>query len=141
MRMLNRILGLLVAAIGMVIAGFGPSVFEAVSGRALPAPIGGDPDAMVAWSGVAFARAFGAVLFGIGTVLWAVNARSPRARSIHMACLVGFLFAALIVWSQQTSIWTGSAGWALLALFAALAAISAVRAFTADQPHGVRPTV
>ena len=141
MRMLNRILGLIVAAVGMVIAGFGSSVFEAVSGRALPAPIGGNPDAVVAWSGVAFARAFGAVLFGLGAVLWAVSARSPRARSIHMACLAAFLFAALIVWSQQASIWTGSAGWALLALFAALAAISAVRAFTPEEPHGVRPTL
>ncbi len=141
MRMLNRVLGLLVAAIGMAVAGFGPSVFEALSGRTLPAPIGGDRDAMVVWSGVAFARAFGAVVFGIGAALWAVNASAPRQRAVHLSFFVGFLFAALIVWSQQTSIWTGSTGWALVALFAALAAVSAVRAFAAEEPHTVRPTV
>ena len=133
MRLLNRISGLLVAAVGMLVAGFGPSVYEAAAGRPLPTPIAGDRDAMAVWSGVAFARAFGAVTFGIGAVLWAASAPAPRPRAIHGAFFLGFLFAALIVWSQQATIWTGPIGLALVVLFGALAAISGLRVLSGDQ--------
>ncbi len=139
MRMLNRILGLLAAAIGMAIAGFGPSVFELVSGRALPAPLGGDRDAMLVWSGVAFVRAFGAVLFAIGAALWATSGPVLKPRAIHGAFFIGFLFAALILWSQQSSVWSGAAGWTLVLLFFALAAVSLLRLMAPAEPDVIQP--
>jgi hypothetical protein len=131
MRVLNRILGLLVAMVGFGLAGWAPPAFEllsghslpipVLSGHSLPIPVATDPAAMTAWSGVAFVRVFGAVLFGIGATLWASNARTPRPRVLHAILFVSFVFAGLIVWAQQVAIWGNTVGWALVALFGALA--------------------
>ena len=126
MRVFNRILGLLVVAAGAGLAGWAPPVFELLSGRALPAPVSTDQTAMVIWSGVAFARVFGAALVGIGAALWASNAQSPSPRVIQASLFVSFVFAGLIVSAQQVAIWTNAVGWALVTLFFLLAMITGI---------------
>ena len=133
MRVLNRVMGGLVAVLGFVIAGWAPLAFEVLSGRALPAPVASDQAAMTVWSGVAFVRAFGAVLFGIGAVLWAANARTPRPRITHAALFLSAVFAALIVAVQQVAIWSNATGWALVSVFAAMTIVSGLRLYASDD--------
>jgi hypothetical protein len=83
-----------------------------------------DRTAMAIWSGVAFARVFGALLVSVGLIVWAANARTPRAGVFRVIVCGGALFAALITSSQQIAIWTNAVGWALVALFGAIAAVS-----------------
>lgn len=126
MRVFNRILGLLVASAGVGLAGWAPPVFELLSGRALPTPVATDETAMVIWSGVAFVRVFGAALVGLGAALWASNAAIPKPRVIQASLFVSFIFAGLIVWTQQVAIWANAVGWALVTLFFLLAIVTGI---------------
>ena len=121
MQLVNRALGLLVAVIGVGLALWAPPAFEMLTGHRLPFPAANDGAAMVVWSGVAFLRVFGAVLFGIGAVLWSSNARAATSRGIRLALFLSSVFASLLVWSQQVAIWANSVGWALVGLFGVLA--------------------
>jgi hypothetical protein len=124
MRVVNRAAGLLVVAVGLFLAGWGPVAFELLSGGTLPAPAVNDRTAMAIWSGVAFARVFGALLVSVGLIVWAANARTPRDGVFKAIVCAGALFAALITSSQQIAIWTNSVGWVLVALFCLIAAVS-----------------
>jgi hypothetical protein len=126
MRVFNRILGLLVVAVGFGLAGWAPPVFELLSGRALPAPVTTDQTAMVIWSGVAFARVFGAALVAIGAALWASHAQSPEPRVMQASLFLSFVFAGLIVSAQQVAIWANAVGWTLVTLFFLLALITGI---------------
>ena len=124
MRVINRAAGVLVVLAGLFLAGWGPRAFELVSGWTLPAPTVADQTAMAIWSGVAFARVFGALLVSVGLIVWAANARAPRASVFQGIVCIGALFAALITSTQQIAIWTNSVGWALVALFGIIAAVA-----------------
>ena len=78
MRRLNLTLGILTVVVGLSIASWGPAAFEMVTGHDLPIPQSGDAVAMTIWSGVAFVRVFGAVLLGLGALLWAANVERKR---------------------------------------------------------------
>jgi len=133
MRVLIRILGFLVASLGFGLALWGPPAFERLSGHSLPIPVATDPAAMTVWSGVAFVRVFGAVLFGIGATLWASHARNPRPRALHAVLFVSFLFAGLIVWAQQVAIWGNTVGWVLVGVFGALAISTGIALARSDN--------
>ena len=124
MRVLNRLLGLIVAAVGVGLAGWAPMVFGLVTGLPLPAPVASDKAAMMVWSGLAFVRIFGAVLTGIGALLWTVNAARPRAETLQTVICGTAIFAALVTWAQQVAIWSNSIGWLLVALFGAVAVVT-----------------
>ncbi|HYT68401.1 MAG TPA: hypothetical protein VEL51_18390 [Vicinamibacterales bacterium] len=126
MRLLNRTLGCLVALIGLGLAGWAPPAFEVLSGRVLPTPVASDQVAMTVWSGVAFVRVFGAILFGAGAVCWASNAQIPKTRVIQASLFVSFVLAGLIVSAQQVAIWANAVGWVLAGLFCALAAATGI---------------
>lgn len=127
MRLLNRVLGAIVATTGLILAGWAPGVFTVLTQQQLPPAIASDSAAMSVWSGVAFARVFGAVLFGVGAVLWATNASVVRAKAVQTALFFSFALATAVVAAQQIAIWTNGVGWALAGLFAALAIATGAR--------------
>jgi hypothetical protein len=96
---------------------------------------------MVIWSGVAFVRVFGAVLFSLGAALWANSARISQPRVTQTVLFVSCVFAGLIVWSQQVAIWTNAVGWVLVGLFFALAATTGVGLLTGSRPAASSATV
>lgn len=126
MRRLNRILGLAIVAVGFALAGWAPRAFEVLSGHTLPTPVATDVTAMTIWSGVAFVRAFGAVLVGFGGMLWAATARTSGTRSIETLVFVSSAFAAAIVLAQQVAIWANAVGYVLVGLFGAIALVSGI---------------
>src|SRR5262245_42363239 len=121
MRVLNGAVGILVAAAGGWIALWAPPAFETLTGSTLPVPAAAEPAAMAVWSGVAFLRVVGAVLFGIGVVLWAASAPVVNPRRVQTALLISSAFAGLVTWAQQVAIWTNAVGWGLVGLFGVLA--------------------
>ncbi len=121
MRPVSRYLALAVAAFGVLLAGWGPVVFEVISGRQLPLPVATDEAAMLAWSGVAFLRVLGATLFVLGIVL-NVSHRAPLSpRAPARALAISAAFATLVVLAQAQAIWSTAFGFLLAGIFAALA--------------------
>ena len=128
MKGISRAVGLITMLAGFGIAGWAPQAFVAVSGRALPLPRPEDAAAMAVWSGVAFVRAFGAVLLGFGAVLWATARRSQDDRGVHWVLFASAVFATLIILAQQVAIWSRPAGFALVAIFGLIAITTGVEA-------------
>lgn len=86
-------------------------------------------DVIAYWNTAAFARLFGAALFGFGLLLWAArgvlasenSTVSPEARrGIVFALVLANLMGVFMAVVQQFSVWQGPAGWGLVALFALL---------------------
>jgi ABC-type transporter Mla maintaining outer membrane lipid asymmetry permease subunit MlaE len=82
-------------------------------------------DGIAYWHVTAFARMFGAALFGYGFLLWAVSRAADELsaahlRSVLMALLLGNLLAAIVAITQQSSFWNNAAGWVTSGIFAAL---------------------
>jgi hypothetical protein len=74
------------------------------------------------WHIASFARMFGAALFSLGLLLWAVSrfvgTLSPaHRRGVIFALLLSNLLAAIVSLTQQTSIWGTPAGWVTSAVF------------------------
>jgi hypothetical protein len=126
MSLIPRTLSLAVACIGAVLAGWGPAVFELLSGRTLPVPIATDEAAMLAWSGVAVLRVLGAAFLIIGGVVAAVQRTpgSPRdsARALAITAGVGTLLAL----GQTQAIWGPGVGLVLVGVFGALTVAGAI---------------
>jgi len=75
------------------------------------------------WHVAAFARLFGAVLFGFGLLLWSLGSLISRNEALagRRGVLFSLLFtngmAAIVTLTQQFSVWLRPAGWALVGLF------------------------
>jgi hypothetical protein len=84
-------------------------------------------DVLLYWNVAAFARMFGAALFGLGILLWALR-KSTDTQETPLELRRGILFALVIskaiglvvALTQQMSVWLTPAGWITAALFAAL---------------------
>jgi len=110
---------ILFIAFGIAFAVYGPSMMGFFKVPEL------NIDGIVYWHVTAFARMFGAALFGYGFLLWAVSRAvnelsAANLRSVLMALLLGNLLAAVVSITQQSSIWYNSAGWVTSGIFAAL---------------------
>jgi hypothetical protein len=75
------------------------------------------------WQIAAFARMFGAALFGYGLLLWSLRnsfheLSTASQRRILAALVLGNLMAAFISITQQSSIWGTPAGWLITGFFA-----------------------
>ena len=136
MRLLSRFIGLVVMSVGLGLAGWAPAAFEVLSGQVLPAPVATDQAAMAVWSGVAFVRVFGAILFGMGAVLWTSNARVPRPRATQGVLFVSSAFAGLVVTAQQVAIWANAVGWTLVGFFAALTVVTGMGFWRRSEAPG-----
>lgn len=84
-------------------------------------------DVLLYWNAVSFFRLFGAALFGLGILLWAVRsladqpALPPEARrGIVFALAIGNGLAVFVAGIQQAGVWQGAAGWIMAGIFALL---------------------
>lgn len=82
-------------------------------------------DAMAYWQLAAFARMFGAALFGFGLLLWSlrgvIEAISPESRrGFIFALLLANLMGAIVSLTQQSAVWQSGAGWITTGIFVAL---------------------
>ncbi len=126
MRRLGQVVGIIVAILGLWIALWGAhNIFHLMLGSALPWQAG-DPVPMTIFTGIAFVRVFGAVLMGLGAVLWAVQRRRNRERTIKAALFASALLATLVAIAQQIAIWSGSFGYVLIGALILVAVVSAV---------------
>jgi hypothetical protein len=73
----------------------------------------------VYWHVASFARMFGAALFGLGLLLWAVS-RATLRQGVIFALLLSNLLAAIVSLTQQISIWGTPVGWVASGVFVIL---------------------
>lgn len=111
--------GILFIAFGIAFALYGPLMMAFFNVPELSI------DSTTYWHLAAFARMFGAALFGYGFLLWALRGAvdelaAAKRRSIGMALLLGNLLAAMVSITQQSSIWYNAAGWVTTGIFAGL---------------------
>ncbi|OGO39393.1 MAG: hypothetical protein A2W35_13215 [Chloroflexi bacterium RBG_16_57_11] len=111
--------GILFIALGIAFALYGPLMMAFFDVPELSI------DSTTYWHLAAFARMFGAALFGYGFLLFAlreaVNELSAaHQRRVVMALLLSNLLAAVVSITQQSSIWYNPAGWVTTGVFAAL---------------------
>lgn len=77
------------------------------------------------WYITSFARIFGAVLLGMGVVLWAtsgaINEITPHSvRGILYALIIAYVVVLITVLTQQVAVWQSPAGWVMAVLFGGL---------------------
>jgi hypothetical protein len=82
-------------------------------------------DSFVYWHLTAFGRMFGAVLFSLGLLLWALRQAADSLppetrRGVIFALLLGNLLTFVVAITQQSSVWLNLAGTLLSVVFAAL---------------------
>lgn len=103
-------------ALGIAFALYGPMTLAFLSIQ--ETEISGD----IYWLVASFARLFGAVLFGLGFVIWGI-ARSGEAlpastrAAVLRGLLLGNLVAVYVSVTQAYSIWQSPFAWALTGIF------------------------
>lgn len=113
---------LLLLGFGIAFALYGPMMLAFFT---VPEQLG--IDALTYWHVAAFARMFGAALFGCGLVLWALRPHiselsSTAQRGILFALLLANILALFVALTQQSSVWQTTAGWIASGIFALLTA-------------------
>jgi len=93
------------------------------------------------WQIAAFARMFGAALFGFGLLVLAVqhsfqDLTTASQKRILAALILGHLMGAFIAITEQSSIWWTPAGWVTTTVFAVfvLAYVYAILKLPANKP-------
>lgn len=84
-------------------------------------------EAILYWNIASFARLFGAGLFSLGLLQFALRAPVAKGelsgqnqRGVIFALLLGSLLSTIVALTQQASVWNIWAGWLLSAVFALL---------------------
>ena len=79
------------------------------------------------WNVASFARMFGAALFGLGILLWAIrglveNRKTPpeAVRGVIFALLIANAMSVFVAATQQMAVWLSPAGWMAIVIFAIL---------------------
>lgn len=77
------------------------------------------------WQIAAFARMYGAALFGFGLLLWSLREAfkelsPPSQRGILAALILSNLMSVFISITQQSAIWWTAAGWITIGVFVVL---------------------
>jgi len=108
---------LLFLALGIAFALYGPLMMAFFSFPDLL-----EDNVIAYWITASFVRLFGAALFGMGLLLWAVQGAlkgaSPEAqRSMLAAMLLANGMAAFVSLTQQITVWQSTAGWLVCGLF------------------------
>ena len=133
MKMLITIFSIVVMGLGLALSGWGPSAFEYLTGYEVPTPDGSDPHAMTVWSGIAFVRVFGALLFGLGAILLAIALRHDSL-TVERAVFATCLYAGAVAGIQAQSIWNGWWGFVLAALLLAVGVVAYAAADSTREP-------
>lgn len=118
---LHAILGM---ALGIAFALYGPLMLAFFGIADIPSQ-----EVVLYWNIASFARLFGAGLFSLGMVLFALRAPIAKGelsaesrRGVLSALLLSSLLATIVALTQQASVWNTWAGWLLSGLFALLTA-------------------
>ena len=120
LNLLLSIHALLLLGFGIAFALYGPLMLAFF---AIPEML--EIDALTYWHLAAFARMFGAALFGFGLLLFALRGSIQRfsredQRGIVFSLLLANAMGLMVSLTQQTSVWQTPAGWITSAIFAAL---------------------
>lgn len=120
LNLLVTINAVVLMAAGIAFAIYGP-LMMAVFG--LPDVLGINP--LDYWNVAAFARMYGAILFSLGLLLWALRSAvvdqelsTTTRRGIIFALLIGNFMATIVSLTQQWFPWQGIAGWIMTSVFA-----------------------
>lgn len=113
---------ILVMALGIAFALYGPLMLAFFGIADIPSQ-----EVILYWNIASFARLFGAGLFSLGLLLFAIRTpiaqgefSGPSRRGVIFSLLLGNLLAAIVALTQQASVWNNWAGWVLSILFAGL---------------------
>ena len=115
-----KINALFMLAAGIAFGLYGPLMMAFF---AVPELLDANPGAY--WQIAAFARMFGAALFGFGLLLWSlrttfVELSARGQRGLLAALILANLMGAFISITEQSSIWGTPAGWVTTGLYSAL---------------------
>lgn len=122
LRRLTGFTALLLIAVGIALAGWGPVIAPWFGVPASPVPDPATVESIGWWKLASFVRLFGMGLLAFGALLWIVRGSldSIGVRRFAVTMSVIGVLTALVALVQQVAIWETAAGLALVALFAAL---------------------
>lgn len=113
---------ILMMALGIAFALYGPLMLAFFGIADIPSQ-----EVILYWNIASFARLFGAGLFSLGLLLFALRTpiahgelSGPSRRGVIFSLLLGNLLAAIVALTQQASVWNVWAGWVLSLVFAIL---------------------
>ena len=124
MKLTNLILfnAILFVILGIAFAVYGPIVINTYGILEFTEADGG-----IYWFTASFARLAGAVLFGYGFLLWALNdlfkdnSQQPeKKRKVITALLLSNILGLFVAVTQQWQVWINNAGWLTIGVFALL---------------------
>lgn len=113
---------ILAMALGIAFALYGPLMLAFFGIADIPSQ-----EVLLYWNIASFARLFGAGLFSVGLLLFAL--RTPLAkrelssqsrRGVIFSLVLGNLLTTIVLLTQQASVWSTSTGWILSAVFSLL---------------------
>ena len=113
---------ILAMALGIAFALYGPLMLAFFGIADIPSQ-----EVLLYWNIASFARLFGAGLFSVGLLLFAL--RTPLAkrelssqsrRGVIFSLVLGNLLTTIVLLTQQASVWSTSSGWILSAVFSLL---------------------
>lgn len=113
---------ILAMSLGIAFALYGPLMLAFFGIADIPSQ-----EAILYWNIASFARLFGAALFSLGLLLFAlrtpvskVELSGQSRRGVIFSLLLGNLLATIVALTQQASVWNAQVGWLLSAVFALL---------------------
>lgn len=113
---------ILMMALGIAFALYGPLMLAFFGIADIPSQ-----EVILYWNIASFARLFGAGMFSLGLLLFALRTpiaqgelSGPSQRGVIFSLLLGNLLAAIVALTQQASVWNIWAGWVLSLVFALL---------------------
>lgn len=113
---------ILAMALGIAFALYGPLMLAFFGIADIPSQ-----EVLLYWNIASFARLFGAGLFSVGLLLFAL--RTPLAkrelssqsrRGVIFSLVLGNLLTTIVLLTQQASVWSTATGWILSAVFSLL---------------------
>lgn len=104
-------------ALGIAFGLYGPLMLNLFGVPEVPSQ-----DLLLYWNVAAFARLYGAALFGLGLVLLALRGMVTRAsqqdqRGVLFSLIFANIMGAFVAATQSASIWQSAAGWILMAIY------------------------
>ncbi len=124
-RTIMQLGAVLLMALGVFLAGWGPLILPILGIPPLPAPDPQAAEAIGIWKLAAFVRLFGAAVLGLGLMIWAMRGVGDAVtvrRVARSAALANGLILILVL-TQQLAIWSSVSGVALVGFFAVTTAL------------------
>lgn len=116
---------ILAMALGIAFALYGPLMLAFFGIAEIPSQ-----EALLYWNIASFARLFGAGIFSLGFLLFALRTplmkgelSSQSQRGVIFSLLLGNLLTTIVLLTQQASVWNAATGWILSAVFGLLTVI------------------